>query len=151
MTLQNLLKIDQIKSHPIDAGEIARLLAAAKRNLGDARVKTITAETRFDAAYKAIMQSALAALMMNGYRTNTNKPGHHQTVLQSLPLTAGVDLARVVVLDALRRLRNVADYTGDNVDHSTADECSREAKRLIDDVLAWRQTHRPDLIPTERE
>lgn len=151
MSLQNLLKIDQIKSHPIDADEIERLFAAAKRNLGDARVRTITAETRFDAAYKAIMQSALAALMMHGYRPNTGKPGHHQTVLQSLPKTADLEPERVVVLDALRRLRNVADYTGDNVDHSTADECIVEARRLMDDVLAWRQTHRPELIPPKPE
>ena len=146
MSLQNLLKISQIKAHPVDADEVERLLAAAQRNLRDAHVKTISAETRFDAAYKAIMQSALAAMMMHGYRPDTNKPGHHMTVLQSLPMTADLDPKRVVVLDALRRQRNVADYTGDDIDHSTADNCIVEAQRLIDDVLAWRMAHRPVLI-----
>jgi hypothetical protein len=63
VSLQNLLKIGQLKEHPPDAAEVQRLLAAAARNIGDARVTTISPETRFDAAYKAIMQAALAALM----------------------------------------------------------------------------------------
>ena len=147
MSLQNLLKIGQLKSHPPDAKEIERLLTAAQRNLRDARVTSISAETRFDAAYKAIMQSALAALMMHGYRPDTNRPGHHMTVVQSLPLTIGVASKRVVVLDALRRQRNVTDYTGDDVDASTTDHCIIEARRLIDDVLAWRKIHRAELLP----
>jgi len=147
VSLQNLLKIDQIKPHPADADEIERLIEAAQRNLRDAHVKAISAETRFDAAYKAIMQSALAAMMMHGYRPNTNKPGHHMTVVQSLPMTVDLDPKRVVLLDTLRRQRNVADYTGDDIDHSTADNCIVEAQRLIDDVLAWRKVHRPALVP----
>ena len=74
MTLQNLLKIGQLKTHPADAVEIQRLLAAAERNLHDSGVMTISAELRFDAAYKAMMQSALAAMMANGYRPDTRKP-----------------------------------------------------------------------------
>ena len=147
MSLENLLKIGQLKSHPPDAGEIERLLTAAERNLRDARDTTISAETRFDAAYKAIMQSALAALMMHGYRPDTNRPGHHMTVVQSLPLTIGVDAKRVVVLDALRRQRNVADYTGDDIDDSTAEHCIIEARQLIENVLAWRKAHRSALLP----
>lgn len=76
MSLENLLRIGQLKAHPPHAQEIERLLAAAQRNLRDAQVRGISAETRFDAAYKAIMQSALAALMMHGYRPDTNRPGH---------------------------------------------------------------------------
>jgi hypothetical protein len=79
VSLENLLKIGQLKVHPADAQEIERLLIAAQRNLRDAHQKSISAETRFDAAYKAIMQSALAALMMHGYRPDTNRPGHHMT------------------------------------------------------------------------
>ena len=62
----------------------------------------ISAETRFDAAYKAIMQVALAALMANGFRPDTNRHGHHMTVVQSLPKSIGLATDRMVVLDALR-------------------------------------------------
>jgi len=142
-----LLKIGQLKAHPPDAEEIERLLNAAQRNLRDARVTRISAETRFDAAYKAIMQSALAALMMHGYRPDTNRPGHHMTVVQSVPLTMGVETKRVAVLDTLRRQRNVADYTGDDIDESTVEHCINEASGLLDDVLAWRRTNRSELMP----
>lgn len=151
MSLENLLKIGQLKAHPPEGEEIERLLAAAQRNLRDAHVTSISPETRFDAAYKAIMQSALAALMMHGYRPDTNRPGHHMTVVQSVPLTIGVQAKRVAVLDALRRKRNVADYTGDDIDDSTAENCIDEAKRLIEDVLAWRKTNRPVLLPGKND
>src|SRR5689334_17941705 len=102
VSLENLVRIGRLKKHPIDAREIEQLLTAARRNLADARVTTISAETRFDAAYKAIMQSALAALMMHGYRPDTKELGHHMMAIQSLTLTAKIDKTRVIVLDALR-------------------------------------------------
>ena len=142
MSLANLLKIGQLKEHTPDATEIRRLLTAAARNLADARVTSISPETRFDAAYKAIMQSALAALMANGYRPDTNKPGHHMTVVQSLPLTIGLTMKRMTVLDTLRRKRNVSDYTGADMDDASVEHCLAEAGRLLDDVEGWlRQIH----------
>ncbi len=66
MTLDNLLKTGQLKKHATEAGEIADLLIAARRNLDDSRAENISTENRFDAAYKCIMQCALVALMANG-------------------------------------------------------------------------------------
>jgi hypothetical protein len=146
MSLQNLLKIGQLKEHPPDAAEVQRLLAAAARNLADARATTISPETRFDAAYKAVMQAALAALMAHGYRPDTSRPGHHATVVQGLTTTIGLGAARVRVLDTLRRKRNLSDYTGEDVDDSSVAHCIAEASRLLDDVTAWLQTHRPQLM-----
>ena len=71
MTLDNLLRTGQLKNHEPDAVEIQRLLQAARRNIADSRVLAISPETRFDAAYKAMMQVALAALMANGFRPDT--------------------------------------------------------------------------------
>src|SRR3954469_25830397 len=87
-------------------------------------------ETRFDAAYKAVMQCALAAMMASGYRPSTSEPGHHVTLIQSLPLTLGVDNATWVVLDALRRKRNANDYTGDVVMPDMVTECITQAAHL---------------------
>ena len=143
--MQNLLKIGLLKEHPADAAEVQRLLGAAARNLADAGVTLISPETRFDAAYKAIMQAALAALMAHGYRPDTNRPGHHATVVQGLPLTIGLEPARVAVIDTLRRKRNLADYTGEDIDDSSAEHCIAEADRLLRDVIAWLKAHRPQL------
>lgn len=149
MTLENLLKIGQLKEHAPDADEIRRLIAAAERNLADARVTAISAETRFDAAYKAIMQTALVALMAHGYRPDTKRPGHHATIVQGLSLTIGLVAARVIVLDTLRRQRNASDYTGEDVDDSSAEHCIAEAERLIRDVTAWLKKNRPRLLATQ--
>jgi hypothetical protein len=80
MSLDNLLGIslEPIKSDPLT---IQRLMEAAKRNIKDSQITAVSNENRFDAAYKAIMQMANAALQANGYRTLTSKPGHHQTMI----------------------------------------------------------------------
>mgnify|MGYP001078649484 CR=1 FL=1 len=96
MTLKNLLGISLDAIQP-DAATIGKLLAAAQPNLADAQLAGLSAENRFDAAYKAIMQVAMVALNANGYRTLTSKPGHHQTAIQTLQLSVGLPHAKVIV------------------------------------------------------
>jgi hypothetical protein len=115
MTLQNLLAIKRLQAHAADRAAIRKLLEAAQRNLADAAVTQISADNRFDAAYKCILQCAMSGLWGNGYRTATSQPGHHQTAIQSLGLTMAVPNADMIVLDALRRQRNLSDYEGDPV------------------------------------
>lgn len=64
MSLDNLAKIGRLKPHSPTRAEIGDLLAAAHRNLQDARAGNISTENRFDAAYKCIMQAALASSLM---------------------------------------------------------------------------------------
>tara|TARA_R100001163_G_C5018810_1_gene162226 strand:+ start:692 stop:946 length:255 start_codon:yes stop_codon:yes gene_type:complete len=84
MSLDNLLGTSLEKIEP-DSASITKLLTAAARNIKDARVEAVSNENRFDAAYKAILQLANAALQATGYRTLTSKPGHHITMIQLLP------------------------------------------------------------------
>ena len=131
MTLQNWLAIHRlVKFEPTPHG-IAKLLAAARRNLADARVVDVSSETRFDAAYKVILQCAMAALWANEYRAPTSEPGHHLTAVQTLPKTIGVASERVVVLDALRKQRNLSDYEGEGVTEQALQECLQQAAALI--------------------
>lgn len=106
MTLQNLLGVSLDAVRP-DREQAMRLLAAAERNLADAQLAALSNENRFDAAYKAIMQLAMLALHANGFRTLTSRPGHHQTAIQTLPQTIGLPVERMIVLDALRKQRNL--------------------------------------------
>ena len=146
MTLKNLLQIGRIKEHPVDAAEIQKVLAAARRSLKDAGVEEISLESRFDAAYNAIMQTALAALMANGYRPDTNQPGHHMTVLQLLPKTMGLPGGRLAVLDTLRRKRNLAVYIGEDIDEGSYKQCVKEAVRLQEELMAWLAASHSELI-----
>ncbi len=131
MTLENLLAIRRLVRHEAGRAAILKLLAAGERNLADARVASISAENRFDAAYKVILQCAMAALWAKGFRTSTSEPGHHQTAIQALPLTLALDNATVIVLDALRKQRNLNDYTGDGVSDALLAECLAQAEALL--------------------
>lgn len=144
--MQNLLQIGKLKEHAPTAAEVQRLLAAADRNLVDAGVGAISDETRFDAAYKAVMQCALAAMLSSGYRPSTSEPGHHQTMIQSLPLTLGVGQDTWIVLDALRRKRNANDYTGDIITPDIVTECIIQATALRRLLHARLSERHPDLL-----
>jgi len=126
-----LLAIKRLQRHEAGRAAILKLLVAAERNLADAKVTTISAENRFDAAYKAILQCAMAALWAKGYRTSTSEPGHHQTAIQALSLSLALDSATVIVLDALRKQRNLNDYTGDGVSEALLVECIGQAEDLL--------------------
>jgi len=145
MTLQNLLAIGSLSQFKPQREDIQRLLTAAERNLADAGVAAISDENRFDAAYKCVMQCAMASLWANGYRTSTNKPGHPQTVIQSLPLTIGLDTRTMIVMDGLRKQRNLSDYDGAPISPTVVEACQSQATALLARVRAWLATHRPDL------
>lgn len=144
--LQNLEKVGQLKAHVTSREEVQRMLESARRNIADAAVEAVSYETRFESAYKAIMQLALAAMMANGFRPDTKKPGHHMTLIQSLPHTIFLSKERMLVLDVLRRKRNNTDYSGDYVDEESLEECILHAKDLLRDVTVWFKAQHPELI-----
>ncbi|WP_024869252.1 hypothetical protein [Pseudoxanthomonas suwonensis] len=146
MTLQNLLAIRRLQAHATDRVAVRKLLDAARRNLADAKVTAIGADNRFDAAYKCLMQCAMLGLWAHGYRTVTSQPGHHQTAIQCLALTMDVPVATVIVLDGLRKIRNLTDYEGDPVSAASLAACIEEAARLLAHTEAWLRQHRPSLL-----
>lgn len=146
MTLQNLLAIQRLQRHAADRGSVLKLLASARRNLADARVDTIGNDNRFDAAYKCIMQCAMLGLWANGYRTSTSQLGHHQTAIQCLTLSMGVPTPKVIVLDGLRKQRNINDYVGDPIADGVLASCIEEAQHLLAHTDAWLRASHPDLV-----
>ncbi|MBV8046282.1 MAG: DNA-binding protein [Paludibacterium sp.] len=146
MTLDNLLAIHKLVRQAPDKDGIAKLLRAAERNLTDAALSELSNDNRFDAAYKTILQCALIALWAKGYRTSTSQPGHHQTAIQTLPKTMGVASQTVIVLDALRKQRNINDYEGDPISHSALRTCQDEATALLVLTRDWLAAEHPDLI-----
>lgn len=141
MSLENLVAIRRLNKLDVTPECIRKLLSAAERNLADARATNISTENRFDAAYKAFMQCAMAGLWAKGYRTSTSEPGHHQTAIQALSVTLGVNTDTVIVLDALRKQRNLNDYTGDSISDATLQECLMQAENLLQLVQLRLSTH----------
>lgn len=145
MSLDNLvgISLERIDPNPVT---IERLLTAASRNIADSHIAAVSDENRFDAAYKAIMQLSNAALQANGLRTLTSKPGHHMTLIQVLGQTINLDKQTVIVLDALRKQRNVVDYSGDIVPASSVRECINQAENLMRKVTNWLKENKPKLV-----
>jgi hypothetical protein len=123
--------------------QVQSLLAAPDRNIADAHIAGLSEENQFDAAYKAIMQLAMLGLMANGYRTLKSKPGHHQTAIQTLALTVQWPSEKIWPLDALRKQRNLTDYSGDLVSQAAVGSCRSNAMALLAHVHAWLLAQRP--------
>lgn len=52
----------------------------------------------------------------------------------------------MIVLDALRKQRNVADYSGDIIPMSAVDECIKYAENLLHDIRHWLKDNKPELV-----
>lgn len=65
--LENLLKIGQLVEHDTDAAQVGRMLEAIRQDIVDGRSNAVSAETRFEAAYRAIIlaQSNVAKCQKN--------------------------------------------------------------------------------------
>jgi hypothetical protein len=129
--LNNLARIGQLDNVPFSADLLRKMLATARRRLQDAQRTDNSTETRFDCAYTAIRAVADAALLAQGWRTSTSKPGHHQTTIGCLVHTLGASPTTVRVLDALRKQRNLSDYDGELVTDQALHECLQQAAALL--------------------
>ena len=129
--LNNLGRIGQLVSVSFSAASLQKMLASARTRLQDAKRADNSPETRFDCAYTAIRAVADAALLAQGWRTSTSKPGHHQTTINCLVHTLGVSNATVRVLDALRKQRNLSDYDGEQITDQALQECLTQAQALV--------------------
>jgi len=145
MSLENLVGVSLETIMPARQ-TVRRLLEGASRHIADAKVAKVSAETRFGSAYTAIRMLADAGLHAHGYRTLSSKPGHHQTAIQTLVHTFGVDSAILIRLDALRKQRNLTEYTGDTIPEAALIECLRQAEALQSAATSWLRANRPDLL-----
>ena len=71
-------------------------------------------------------------------------------MMSSLTLTAGVKREEWLVLDALRKKRNINDYSGDLIDPESVRECIGRAKALLAKTREWLHAHHPDLLKDEK-
>jgi hypothetical protein len=134
--LVNLAKIGQLDAVPASPERVQRILVAARQQLKDAHIEQASNETRFDCAYNAIRASADIGLLINGFRTSTGRPGHHQTAIQCLGHTLSIDEPTIRLLDGLRKQRSGSNYDGDMVTAGALSECLRQAKSILARVEA---------------
>ncbi|MFN3884621.1 MAG: hypothetical protein ACK4Q4_07685 [Rhodocyclaceae bacterium] len=129
-SLDNLVRIGQLKAEPRNEAEVRRLLAMARTRLNDAGLDSLSLEGRFISAYNAAHAAALAALRWHGYRSE-----NRYTVFQCLAHTLAWPAARWRVLDSAHQKRNMAEYEGYlEIDEAAIEELCRVAGDLVADA-----------------
>jgi hypothetical protein len=105
--LDNLVKINRLKTEAASRAEFDGMLASARVRLADAQNESIDPDSRFDLAYGAAHRLALAALRLQGYRSD-----NRITVFQTLVHTLGTDSADIQIFLRAHNERNLAEYEG---------------------------------------
>lgn len=129
--LDNLVKTNKLKVEPFDQGEFEGLIKSGKARLKDAKITTLSSESRFDLAYNAAHALALAALRWHGYRPDNSR----YIVFQALPHTLKLDSSVWRLLDKCHNMRNVAEYEGYlEVDEQLLKELIQATQSVYDGV-----------------
>ncbi len=105
--LDNLVKINKLKTEPADAKEFAGMVKAGDTKLKDAQIAGLSEDSQFALAYGAAHAYSLAALRWHGYRSDSR-----YLVFQCLKHTLGLSNAKWRVLDKCHNARNLAEYEG---------------------------------------
>lgn len=128
--------------------EIAQLMTLVDRDLGDSG-KDLSADNRFEMAYRAALQLCTIALRAEGYAVKSGTKGHHNVVLSTLVLTLGESQRQTYLFLSTcssQRSHIVYDAAGTVMDRD-ADELRSAAEKLRADVVAWLHERHPKLLP----
>lgn len=105
--LDNLVQIRKLKLEPPAPSEVQGLIKSGRARLQDAKLESLSPESRFDLAYNAAHALSLAALRQCGYRSD-----NRYLVFQCLKHTLGLPAQQWRVLDLAHRKRNLSEYEG---------------------------------------
>jgi uncharacterized protein (UPF0332 family) len=101
----------KIRPHAVDWAQIERFLASADKKLASAhRILAFDEEACLQLAYEAMLKASLGFMFSHGFRARS-QPGHHIAIIEFV--RSRLDKKHsglIVVLDRLRRKRNLALY-----------------------------------------
>jgi uncharacterized protein (UPF0332 family) len=146
MTLSDWLRNSWLQKHRTSREEIQGLLSVVDRSLQDAETPGLSLDGRFNQAYNAALQCAVAALAAEGFRL----PGQskHYRAIDSLALTLGETSENVRLLDAARKKRHVAVYErSGSITDVEVEEMMVYAKKLRSKLLNWLKENHQELSP----
>lgn len=117
-----------------------------ERDLGDAEVKQISTDRRFEAAYGAALQLATIVIRCAGFRTAGE--AHHWTTFQVLPQIMGPEeQIRSNYFNSARAKRNMISYQRAGViGEGEVAELLSEARRFKKDVHRWLERNHPEFV-----
>lgn len=134
-----------LKKHETSAKEISDLFTVVERDLKDAKVDSISADTRLSTAYNACLQCAAIALHASGYRPAGQS--HHERIIESLRYTLNPpdDLIRQLQRFRNKRIKSVYDRAGTTSEQEVK-EAIKLAQKLRKIVKEWFVRYHPNVM-----
>ncbi len=149
MTLEQWLQINKwLRRNETTLAEIQQLFQVVDRDLGDAGIRGLSADGRFQHAYDAALQLCSIALRASGYQVAKGQ-GHHKYTIDSLRYTLGEKWAPIANhIEVCSRQRGLVMYERiDVVSQKDADDLLSTAKQLKADVVDWLKKNHPHFSP----
>jgi len=134
-----------LKRQPANAQDVLAWLQAAQVKLQDAQQTVVSAGTRMDAAWDAVLLACLAVACAQGWRATSDK-GHHEAVLEGAAQAVGLGQTRHDELDALRDWRNRKYRAGQFTTVEEVTEAIALVKPFQADVAGWFASQHPTLV-----
>src|SRR5688572_12907668 len=114
MSLDEWLRNDWLKRHKTTKAEVDGLLGIVDRELQDSQVTAVSADGRFNHAYRAALTLATVLLYVSGYSPSRGQSHHYRTI-EAIPKILG-DKAKddAIYVQSCRAKRNAAEYDAAN-------------------------------------
>jgi uncharacterized protein (UPF0332 family) len=125
--------VKKLKAHTVNWVQIERFLASADKKLALAhKILDLDEETCLQQAYEAMLKASLAFMFSYGSRARS-QPGHHIAIIEFVNTRIDKKHAGLlVVLNRLRRKRNMALYDDTGfVSRRDAEQALESAKRYL--------------------
>jgi uncharacterized protein (UPF0332 family) len=129
----------------VDWAQIDRFLVSADKKLASARkILAFDEEACLQQAYEAMLKASLGLMFSHGFRARS-QPGHHIAIIDFV--RSRIDKKHtglLVVLDRLRRKRNMALYDDSGfVSHHEAEQSLESAADYLNVIRDDIKTRRP--------
>jgi hypothetical protein len=134
-----------LKRLPANGRDAMHWLKQASVKLNDAGQTAISASTRMDAAWDAVLMACLAVACAEGWRATSDK-GHHQVVLEGTAVAVGLTQRQLDELDTLRDWRNRKYRAGFSVGPEELDEAVAWVSPFLDQVGQWFKREKAALV-----
>jgi hypothetical protein len=146
MSLEKWVEYGWLRREATSPGEIKDLLGIVDRGLTDSKVKAVSADLRFIAAFGAALTVATTALRASGHRTTT-QAGHHVKTIESLGFTVKANPKLIQRLKTFNSKRNKSSYdVAGAVSDQELEAMVKLATELRDQTTAWLKDVHPELL-----
>lgn len=125
--------------------DIDAKFGVAQRDLEDAANTDISDDTRYRLAYEAMLVTAQAMLLADGYRTSSQ--GSHYYSIESLEHTMGESRKKIDLLHSFSKKRHICQYDQEGtVSPEEVKAMLKEARRLIRTGIAMLAAKHPEFM-----